>query len=148
MTCFFFPSQSSSQKDMQLTCRSWSTTTALAQPSPAARAWCCAKAALVWAPTATSWGRGTTCCAPSPLNRPRLPRQAASTTGRNARRANPTASGRSSATATARRQHNAAWALQPAVGAAAAAPSWIRGYSAPNDLRSGWYKHRAKKLPQ
>lgn len=37
---------SSSQRDMQLICPSWSTTTDLDQPNPAAHAWCSAKAAL------------------------------------------------------------------------------------------------------
>lgn len=140
----YFPPTSSSLKDMQLICRSSSTTTALAQPSPAARAWCCAKAALVWAPTATSWGRGTTCCAPSPLSRPRPHRRAAATTGRSARRASRTVSGWSSLPARQQRS-SAAWASQPAAGAAAAAPSWSRLFSLPNDVRSGAYKPRAKK---
>lgn len=135
---FFSPPTSSSLKDMQLICHSWSSTSALAQPSPAARAWCCVKAASVWAQTATSWGRGTTCCAPSLLSRPRLHRRAAaSTAGRSARRANRTASGWSSPTATARRQHSAAWASRPAAGAAAAVPSWSRVCSVPNDVKTG-----------
>lgn len=139
-----FPRTSSSLKDMQLICHSSSTTTVLAQPSPAARAWWCVKAASVWAQTATSWGRETTCCAPSRLNQPRLHQPAASPTGQNARRANQTASGWSSRTATARQQHSAAWASPPAAGAAAAAPSWSPVFSVPNDVTGRTYKRRAE----
>lgn len=52
--CKSSPLNSSSQRDMQLICPSWSTTTVLGQPSPAAHAWCYAKAALAWVQTATS----------------------------------------------------------------------------------------------
>lgn len=133
--CKTSPLNSSSQRDMRLICPSWSTTTVLGQPSPAARAWCSAKAALAWVQTATSWERGTTCCAPSPLSRPPAPRQAASTTDQNAHRASQTVSGWSPSRATAKDQHSAAWASQPAAGAAAAAPSWNQAFSAPNDSR-------------
>lgn len=131
---------SSSQRDMQLICLSWSTTTALGPPSPAVRAWCYAKAASAWAQTATSWGRGTTCCAPSPPSRLPAPRQAASTTDQSARRANRTANGWSESvwselTATAREQPSAAWASRQAAGAAAAAPSWSQEFSAPSRIR-------------
>lgn len=119
---------------MRLICPSWSTTTALGQPSPAAHAWCSAKAASAWARTATSWGRGTTCCAPSPPNRPPAPQRAASTTDQSARRANQTGSGWRAFTATARERRSAAWASQPAAGVAAAAPSWSQAFSAPNEI--------------
>lgn len=134
LTYVIGPLTSSSQRDTRLICPSWSTTTVLGQPSPAAHAWCYVKAASAWVQTATSWGRGTTCYAPSPPNRPPAPRQAASTTDQSAHRANQTASGWRAFTATARRQHSAAWASQPAAGAAAAAPSWIQAFSAPNEI--------------
>lgn len=127
-------SASSSQRDMRLICPSWSTTTVLDQLSPAARAWCSVKAASAWAQTATSWGRGTTCCAPSPPNQLPAPQQAASTTDQNAHRANQTASGWSALTATSREQHSAAWASQPAAGVAAAAPSWNQAFSVPSEI--------------
>ncbi len=129
---------------MQLICPSWSTTTVLGQRSPAAHAWCCVKAASAWVQTATSWGRGTTCCAPSPPSRPPAPQQAASTTDQNAHRANQTAtgwSGWSAFTATTREQHSAAWASQPAAGAAAAAPSWNQEFSAPNEIRETMWEY-------
>lgn len=129
------PLNSSSQRDMQLICHSWSTTTALGQPSPAAPAWCCVRAALAWALTATSWGRGTTCCAPSPPSQLPAPQLAASTTGRSARRANQTASGWSPLTATAREQRSAAWASRQAAGAAAAALKWNQAFSVQNEIR-------------
>lgn len=125
---------------MQLICPSWSTTTVLGLPSPAVHAWCYVKAASAWAQTATSWGRGTTCCAPSPPSQPPAPQQATSTTDRSAHRANPTASGWSGSgwsalTVTARERPSAAWASQRAAGAAAAAPSWNQEFLAQNEIK-------------
>lgn len=127
---------------MLLICPSWSTTIVLGLPSPAAHAWCYVKAASAWAQTATFWGRGITCCAQSPPSQPPAPRQATSTTDQSAHRASQTVrgwsgSGWSAHTATARERPSAAWASQRAVGAAAAALSWSRVFSAQNEIREG-----------
>lgn len=46
------------------------------------------------------------------------------------------ASGWSPLTATAKEQRSAAWASQPAAGAAAAAPSWKQAFSAPSEMKN------------
>lgn len=110
---------------MQPTCPSWSTITVRGQPSPAAPAWCCARAASAWEPTATSCASGTTCCAPSPRSR-RLARQrAACTCDPSALRASRTASGPSWPMASASKgRRSGAWASRRVAGDAVAAPSW------------------------